>query len=50
MYVCVPYLPLDVLQQVFVPLEEVEVLELSVVPLRLHKPTLLNVHHLPEAI
>lgn len=31
-------------------LQEAEVLELSVVPLRLDKPPLLDVHHLPEAI
>lgn len=45
-----PHLPLDVLQEVLVALQEAEVLELSVVPLRLDKPPLLDVHHLPEAI
>lgn len=44
------HLPLDVLQQVFVALQEVEVLKLCVVSLWLHQTTLLYVHHLPEAI
>lgn len=44
------YLPLDVLQHVFMPLEEVQVLELCVVSLGLHQATLLNVHHFTETI
>lgn len=44
------YLPLDVLQHVFVPLEEVQMLELCIVSLRLHQATLLNVNHLTETI
>lgn len=45
-----PHLPLDVLQEVLMALQEAEVLELSVVPLGLDQPPLLNVYHLPEAI
>lgn len=45
-----PYLPLDVFQHVFMPLEEVQMLELCVVSLRLHQTALLNVHHLTETI
>lgn len=45
-----PHLPLDVLQEVLVALQEAEVLELSVIPLGLDQPPLLNVHHLSEAI
>lgn len=44
------YLPLDVLQHVFMPLEEVQMLELCIVSLRLHQATLLNVYHLTETI
>lgn len=44
------YLPLDVLQHVLMPLEEVEMLELCIVSLRLHQATLLNVYHLTETI
>lgn len=45
-----PHLPLDVLQEVLVALQEAEVLELGVIPLRLYQPALLDVHHLPEAV
>lgn len=45
-----PHLPLDVLQEVLMALQEAEVLELGVIPLRLDKTPLLDVHHLPEAI
>ena len=45
-----PYLPLDVFQHVLMSLEEVQMLELSVVSLRLHQTALLNVHHLTETI
>jgi len=39
-----------VLQQMLMALEEIEVLELGVIPLRLYQPALLYVHHLPEAV
>lgn len=45
-----PHLPLDVLQHVLVALEEVQMLELGVVSLRLHQAALLNVHHFAETI
>lgn len=45
-----PYLPLDVFQHVFMSLEEVQMLELCIVSLRLHQTALLNVHHLTETI
>lgn len=40
----------NVLQQMLMALEEIEVLELSVISLWLHQPTLLNIHHFPEAV
>lgn len=43
-------LPLDVLQEVLLAADEVGVLELRVVLLRLHQPALLDVHNLAKAI
>lgn len=44
------HLTLNVFKQMLVALEEIEVLEFSVISLGLHQPTLLNIHHLPEAV
>ena len=48
LYVC--DFAFDVLQQVLLSPEEVWVLELCVVPLRLQQAAVLDVHHLPEAV
>lgn len=45
-----PHLPLDVFQHVLMSLEEVKMLKLCIVSLRLHQAALLNVHHLAETI
>lgn len=44
------YLSLDVLQHMFVALQEVQVLELRVVSLRLHQTALLDVHNFTKTI
>lgn len=44
------HFPLDVLKELLLATQEARVLELSVVPLWLDQATLLNVHHLPEAV
>ncbi len=44
------HLTLNVFKQMLMALEEIEVLEFSVISLGLHQPTLLNIHHLPEAV
>lgn len=45
-----PHLPLDVLQHVFVSLQEVKMLELRIISFRLHQAALLDVHHFTETV
>lgn len=44
------HFPLNVLKELLLATQEAWVLELGVVPLWLDQATLLNVHHLPEAV